>query len=133
MLALRYAILHHTGVPAPHYDLVFELTPGGRLATWRSPDWPVQSGTLVERLADHRLAYLDYEGPVSDNRGHVARVLGGTLRLQALTDDLVILTTDADRRFTFRRQGETSLWRLELGAERDGEAPSEPSSTARPL
>lgn len=24
-------------------------------------------------LADHRLAYLDYEGPLSDNRGSVAR------------------------------------------------------------
>jgi hypothetical protein len=111
---LHYAILHHTGIPMPHYDLMFELTPGGRLATWRSPDWPVEFGTLVERLADHRRDYLDYEGPVSNNRGQVARVLGGTLRLEALTNDLVIVTTDIGRRFTFRREGETSLWRLEL-------------------
>jgi len=111
---LRYAVLHHTGVPAPHYDLMFELTPGNRLATWRCPDWPAESGTLVERLADHRRDYLDYEGPVSNNRGQVARVLGGTLRLEALTNDLVIVTTDVARRFTFRREGDTSLWRLEL-------------------
>jgi hypothetical protein len=124
---LRYAILHHTGVPAPHYDLMFELTPGGRLATWRSPDWPAQSGTLVERLADHRRDYLDYEGPVTNNRGHVTRVLGGTLRVEALTNDLVIVTTDVDRRLTFRREGDTSLWRLDLGAKWEGEAPSEPS------
>jgi hypothetical protein len=112
---LRYAVLHHTGIPMPHYDLMFELHPGARLATWRCPDWPVESGALLERLADHRLEYLDYEGPVSNNRGQVARVLGGTLRLEAFSNDVVIVTTDVDRRFTFRREGDTSLWRLELG------------------
>ncbi len=30
------------------------------------------------RLADHRPAYLDYEGPVSRGRGDVTRVLSGT-------------------------------------------------------
>jgi hypothetical protein len=112
---LRYVILHHTSVPAPHYDLMFELFPGGALATWRTPDWPIQSPTLVERLADHRRDYLDYEGPVSNNRGQVARVLAGTLQLEAFTNDLVILSTDVERRFTFRREGDTSLWWLELG------------------
>jgi hypothetical protein len=28
---------------------------------------------LAEALADHRLAYLNYEGPVSGNRGRVVR------------------------------------------------------------
>jgi hypothetical protein len=32
----------------------------------------------VERLADHRLAYLDYEGPVSGDRGIVRRLDTGT-------------------------------------------------------
>jgi hypothetical protein len=113
---LRYVILHHTGIPMPHYDLMFELVPGNRLATWRSLDWPVESGTLVERLPDHRRDYLDYEGPVSNNRGQVTRILAGTLRVEAFSNDLVILTTDVDRRFSFRREGDTSLWRLDLGA-----------------
>jgi hypothetical protein len=30
------------------------------------------------RLADHRLAYLDYEGPISRNRGTVTRCDAGT-------------------------------------------------------
>lgn len=30
-----------------------------------------------EALADHRLAYLEYEGPVSDNRGAVQQVEAG--------------------------------------------------------
>jgi hypothetical protein len=112
---LRYVILHHTGIPLPHYDLMFELQPGARLATWRIAEWPAESGALVERLPDHRPHYLDYVGPVSGNRGHVARVIAGTFRLQAADNDLVILATDVDRRFTFRREPESPFWRLELG------------------
>ena len=38
----------------------------------RSPNsWP------AKRLADHRPLYLDYEGPVSQNRGNVFRVAAG--------------------------------------------------------
>jgi hypothetical protein len=112
---LRYVVLHHTGISIPHYDLMFEIHPGARLATWRSSDWPLEQGTLVERLADHRRDYLDYEGPVSNDRGHVTRVLAGTFHLEAASDDLVIVAAEAYRRFTFRREGETSLWRVELG------------------
>jgi hypothetical protein len=32
----------------------------------------------AERLADHRLAYLDYEGPVSGDRGSVRQLDAGT-------------------------------------------------------
>ena len=35
---------------------------------------------LLERLADHRLDYLEYEGPVSGDRGSVRRVDGGQYR-----------------------------------------------------
>lgn len=77
-MSLRYAILHHTGVPEPHYDLLFETRPGSDLATWRVPVWPVSGPTLATRLKDHRRAYLDYEGEISRNRGRVERVAGGT-------------------------------------------------------
>jgi hypothetical protein len=40
-----------------------------------------------ERLADHRLAYLDYEGEVSDNRGTVTRVAAGEFELISETTD----------------------------------------------
>lgn len=42
-----------------------ELKPGQRMA--------------AERIADHRPAYLDYEGAVSDKRGTVRRVAWGTV------------------------------------------------------
>lgn len=73
---LRYVVLHHTGYGDAHFDLMFETADGSPLATWRSSTWPAISN--LTSLADHRRMYLDYEGPVSDNRGHVKRVAAGT-------------------------------------------------------
>jgi hypothetical protein len=71
----RYVVLDHDH-PAPHLDLMLQV--GDVLWTWRLPDWP-DEGITVEalRLGDHRLAYLDYEGPVSGGRGEVLRREGG--------------------------------------------------------
>ncbi len=42
------------------------------LRTWELLHLPVEGETTaVRRLPDHRLHYLDYEGPVSSDRGHV--------------------------------------------------------------
>lgn len=72
----RYVILTHDH-PFPHWDLMLE--DGGVLRTWRLLAEPA-AGQVVraEQLADHRLAYLDYEGPVSGGRGSVARWDHGT-------------------------------------------------------
>ena len=78
----RYAVLHHTGVPAPHYDLMFETAPDAPLATWRSGRWPIDRPTPLVRLSDHRRHYLDYEGDVGGGRGHVRRVAGGLCRIE---------------------------------------------------
>jgi DNA polymerase Ligase (LigD) len=71
----RFAILEHDW-PHPHRDLLLERD--GVLKAWRlpadgSPDTPSEA---VE-LPDHRLHYLDYEGPVSGDRGSVRRFDGG--------------------------------------------------------
>ena len=55
---LHFVVLRHDGVEHPHFDLMFELEPGGKLATWRSPVWPVVRSTPPTRLADHRREYL---------------------------------------------------------------------------
>ncbi|MEX2139583.1 MAG: DNA polymerase ligase N-terminal domain-containing protein [Pirellulales bacterium] len=72
----RYVILEHTGTPTykpgRHWDLMLESD--GRLRTWEleaTPSHGVQVRALP--LEDHRLDYLDYEGPVSKNRGTVGR------------------------------------------------------------
>jgi hypothetical protein len=69
-------ILEHDH-PFRHWDLLLEA--GDVALTWRLlrpplPDEPI----AAERLPDHRLQYLDYEGPVSGDRGAVKRIAWGT-------------------------------------------------------
>lgn len=49
------------------------------LATWQLPTWPPPSGSPLPAaaLADHRKAYLNYQGEVSGGRGHVQIVDSG--------------------------------------------------------
>src|SRR4051812_39769553 len=77
----RYVILRHEGVAVPHFDLMFEQSATSELLTWRSLDWPISDQTKLTRLGDHRRKYLDYEGPVSNNYGHVKRVAAGTCEM----------------------------------------------------
>jgi hypothetical protein len=71
---------------------MFERNPDDALGTVRCSDWPPAAGTTIERIADHRRSYLDYEGPVSGNRGQVIRVESGVYSLEANRDDSQILT-----------------------------------------
>jgi hypothetical protein len=80
---LRYVVLRHEGVPEPHFDLMLERGDGEPLATWRSSAWPIVDGTRVTPLPDHRRDYLAYQGPISDDRGYVARVADGTFRWES--------------------------------------------------
>src|SRR3954470_13875672 len=104
--ALRYVVLYHDGVAEPHYDLMFEDPAGGDLRTWRSPAWPIGTHTPLEKLADHRREYLDYEGPVSGDRGFVRRVESGTYKSwpQFLEDEVFDLWLDGPTK--------THLWLL---------------------
>ena len=87
MQTVRYAILHHTGIAEPHYDILIELSPGSAsLRTWRATSWPIDQPTDLVPLPDHRNLYLTYEGPISQNRGHVTRVAGGQC-LVTMSDD----------------------------------------------
>jgi hypothetical protein len=76
----RFVILLHQtpqGSEQPdHVDLMLER--GESLRTWRLEKMPAAGEEVVaERIADHRLAYLDYEGEVSGGRGRVTRVDAG--------------------------------------------------------
>ena len=92
----RFVVLEHD-FPELHWDFMLEF--GSALRTWRLAQAPEMNGNAIEavRLADHRLTYLDYEGPVSGDRGTVQRwdrgayeVLesraGETLRVRLLGD-----------------------------------------------
>jgi hypothetical protein len=57
---------------ADHWDLMFES--GSELLTFASPPFPQSGSWTIDRLPPHRLLYLEYEGPISQNRGCVTRV-----------------------------------------------------------
>lgn len=94
---LRFVLLRHD-VPesfgrASHWDLMIErpdLLEEHRLATWAIESLPLEwikvlalnqtegsDSVKAKQLPDHRAHYLDYEGPVSDDRGEVFRCLSG--------------------------------------------------------
>lgn len=79
-MASAFVILLHSGHGATHYDLMLEQADG--LATWQIAQDPAAlpaGGRLpARRLADHRKAYLTYEGPVSGGRGSVQRIHAGS-------------------------------------------------------
>jgi hypothetical protein len=66
----RFVILEHDH-PHLHWDLMLEVGPS--LKTWRLPAPPSADPRAATPMGDHRLAYLDYEGPVSGGRGTVTR------------------------------------------------------------
>ena len=87
----RYVILQHIMPPHSgrdsHYDLMLEAN--GKLLTWAIPDVPSAGlRTTATKLPDHRLEYLDYEGPVSSNRGEVRRIGAGDYVTQQLHESV---------------------------------------------
>ena len=72
----RYVILEHDH-PTLHWDLMLEA--GEVLRTWRLAAPPRPGGKVAaEPSFDHRLVYLDYEGPVGGDRGTVSAWERGT-------------------------------------------------------
>ncbi len=81
----RFVILEHDHPRVRHYDFMLEM--GETLKTWSLAEPPaIGLEQSAELLPDHRLAYLDYEGPVSDDRGTVKQWDKGTYRLIKQTD-----------------------------------------------
>ncbi|MFQ5502794.1 MAG: DNA polymerase ligase N-terminal domain-containing protein [Phycisphaerae bacterium] len=84
---VRFVVLHHVEATGDHYDLMIEM--GNQLATWKLHDPPehIESEPYgVDRLPDHRPLYLDYEGPISGDRGHVTRHDSGVCVVHKHTD-----------------------------------------------
>jgi hypothetical protein len=71
---------------------------GESLRTWALAAEPANRAQLIgKKLPDHRLAYLDYEGPVSDNRGCVTRVDRGTYEVVRENEQELTVRLSGDR------------------------------------
>lgn len=72
----RFVILEHDW-PAAHWDFLLEAGPV--LRAWRLLAEPGHARRVpAQPNGDHRLLYLDYEGPLSGDRGTVRRWDAGT-------------------------------------------------------
>ncbi|MCR9231890.1 MAG: hypothetical protein NXI29_12835 [bacterium] len=120
----QYVILRHDH-PELHWDLMLEE--GDVLKTWRLPQPPeidpasdeTSLDLTAEALPDHRLVYLEYEGPVSGDRGEVSRWDRGTFTLLERSEDqLVALLTGEELagRLTLKKQDSENEWSLNYTA-----------------
>ena len=100
---LRYVVLRHEGVPEPHFDVMFETSPGSPLTTFRSDTWPVIAESKLTRIQDHRRAYLEFEGEISNNRGHVTRVASGMCSVARAVPDFIEVHLDAGTELVVER------------------------------
>jgi hypothetical protein len=77
------------------------LEADGVLLTWELRELPAAWGGIgldsvsATRLPDHRLVYLEYEGPISSNRGNVRRVVAGTFELLEQNEQRIRATLDS--------------------------------------
>jgi hypothetical protein len=91
----RFAVLDHDW-PEPHRDLFLERD--GVLLAWRLPahcNFHLPLSAVV--TPNHRLLYLDYEGPVSGNRGVVSRWDTGSLVWLSVSNDELIMNLSGTR------------------------------------
>jgi hypothetical protein len=92
----RFVVLQHESPRGRHWDFMLET--GAALATWALPEAPDAAGAmLVEALPDHRLAFLDYEGPISGQRGSVTRWDAGTYVFERRSDTELSVKLDGNR------------------------------------
>ena len=93
----RFVVLEHrwNGV---HHDLMLEDPGTGALRTW-AIDAPIVAGADLpaRSLPDHRAAYLDYEGPVSGDRGTVRRLDRGTYEPRVWSAEAVEIVLEGSR------------------------------------
>lgn len=135
----RFVLLYHdcppTYVRPSHWD--FMLESAGVLRTWvleRLPrDWQaartrtfaaypncallsLENTVVAIQLSGHRREYLEFEGPMSGDRGTVIRVAGGTYRREheAPGDLQVVLTGDdlAETVRLTRSETDSEFWTL---------------------
>ena len=88
------------------------------LRTWRLAGCPDGVGAIdAEAIDDHRLAYLDYEGPVSGGRGQVRRWDRGEYEAVESTAERVVVRLVGERlrgAVSLERLGHSSNWRFRL-------------------
>lgn len=115
----QFVILCHDSPGGIHFDFMLEAD--DVLKTWALPQTPRPGVEMdCEALGDHRLAYLDYEGPLSGERGSVARWDCGAYLLERRSDTEWVVFLEGEKatgEATLRRTADDpNRWRFLLAA-----------------
>jgi hypothetical protein len=107
----RYVILEHDH-PTRHWDFLLEA--GSVLRSWRLAELPSPGKPVAaEPSFDHRIIYLDYEGPVSGGRGSVTRWDTGTYSGSLEETDLEVTVQGSRLRGAIRISADSAGgWKL---------------------
>ncbi|MDY6970017.1 MAG: DNA polymerase ligase N-terminal domain-containing protein [Spirochaetota bacterium] len=86
---MKFVIHHHTN-GTDHYDIMIEYS--NILLTWQVPFDKIKlllNGIRIEaiRIQDHRKKYLNYEGPISCNRGRIEIFDYGNYKASVIDED----------------------------------------------
>ena len=121
----RFVILTHNH-PELHWDFMLENE--AVLRTWRLARPPAEAGLiLAEAIADHRMAYLDYEGAVSGDRGTVAAFDRGEYSLLGEAANCVEVELRGARlrgRACLKRLSEPARWEFQFTPAKPQKHPS---------
>ena len=90
----RFVLLRHetpAGYPrGSHWDFMIEFA--GALRAWALAETPTDGRDIeAEKLADHRIAYLELEGEISGGRGSVTRSDRGTYTIVRESENELLL------------------------------------------
>jgi hypothetical protein len=94
---MRFVVQEHRKEQNVHWDLMLEE--GEHLATWQVPAPPIrwsETPLPCQKIFNHRLKYLMYEGPLSDNRGEVRIVASGSYQPMKISDDQWHIRLESD-------------------------------------
>ena len=111
----RFVVLTHDH-PFLHWD--FMLEEEVTLRTWRLLAEPTtKTDIMAELLPDHRKHYLDYEGPVNNNRGIVTRWDAGTYQSLSSDETCITVRLEGSRLngiAELNRQSDSDQWAFHL-------------------
>jgi len=93
----RFVIHEHRKDNITHWDIMFET--GAHLTTWQVAVPPTQwlEPVPCEKIFDHRIEYLTYEGAISKNRGSVRIVAAGEFEPENIDENYWRISLVADK------------------------------------
>ena len=112
----QFVVQEHRTPDGVHWDLMLQIDQ--RLWTWRMARHPADVGNTplpLEKIADHPLRFLTYEGPVQNKTGSVQIADRGRAEMLAQTPNALTVCLDGlhlKGQFILSKTDSGPLWTL---------------------